>query len=247
MAYKFSVIMNRILLFILIFISLSDISGASEKIVEIIEPVFPISKHDTFPDKQLLLNGRILERSYSNTIGDEFLFTREWLTGDININEITFHNIKLKYDIYNDQLLTAANQAIVVQLNKEMIKKFTLTFENTINFFEKFDTGKDNPVNGFARILYKGGIYLIIKYVKNIQELAVNGKFDEFYQLQKIYIIKGGNFYKVSSRKDLINILSDKKLSVQKYIKENKIRIRIKDPASLIPVIKFYDTLKNAF
>jgi len=201
---------------------------------------------DTIPDRQLLFNGRIWRSLYSNIVGNEFLFSNDWLIGDVNINEITFHNVQLRYDIFNDQLLAILNQGIVVQLNKELIKEFTLSFEFGRNNFENFDTGKDNPVKGFGQVLYKGDIYLIIKQVKKINQLAIDNKYDEFYQLKTSYILKGGNFYKVTGRRDLINILSDKKQQVHIFIKENRIRIRKKYPASFIPVLQFYDTLKDA-
>jgi hypothetical protein len=238
--------MGRLVLTLFIFFSAFEFSYEAPVIGTYLPLIYPDSTiHDTIPDRQLLFNGRIVRSSYSKIIGHQFFLTKDWLKGDVNINEITFHNIQLKYDIYNDQLIAFLNQVTAVQLNKELIKEFTLTIENRKDIFENFNTGKDNPVNGFGQVLYKGDIYLINKYVKRIQQLAISNRYDEFYQQQALYILKGGNFYKVTGKKDLINILSDKKQQVQKYIKENKIRIRKKDPASFIPVLKFYDAFKN--
>jgi hypothetical protein len=194
----------------------------------------------------MLFNGRIWRSLYSNVVGDEFLYSKDWLTGDLNINEITFHDVLLRYDIYNDQLLAYYNRTIFVQLNKELIREFTLVHEFKKDTFKNFSGGKDNPVNGFGQVLYGGNTYLIIKHEKRIQELAVDNKYDQFYQLQTLYILKRGKFYKVNSKRDLINILSDKKQLVQNYIREKKIRVRKKVPESYIPVLKYYDTLKDA-
>jgi hypothetical protein len=183
---------------------------------------------------------------YSEVVGDEFFFSKDWLPGDVNINEITFHNVLLRYDIYNDQLLANYSRMTIVQLNKELIREFTLIHGNQKDTFKNFSGGKDNPVNGFGQVLYEGNIYLIIKHEKRIQQLAVDNKYDEFYQLRTVYILKGDKFNKVNGKRDLLNILSDRKQQVQAYIRENKIRVRKKDPESYIPVVKFYDTLKNA-
>ena len=201
---------------------------------------------DTIADNQLLFNGRIWKNLNSNVVGDEFLFSKEWITGDININEITFHDVPLRYDIYNDQLLAYYNRTTFVQLNKELIREFTLEYLNKKNTFKNFSGGKDNPVNGFGQVLYEGNTYLIIKHEKRIQQLAVDNKFDQFYQLQTLYILKTGKYYRVNSKRDLINILSDKKQQVQNYIREKKIRVRKKVPESYIPVLQYYDTLKDA-
>jgi hypothetical protein len=198
---------------------------------------------DTISDEQLLFNGRVWRSLNSNVVGDEFLFSKDWLTGDVNINEITFHDVLLRYDIYNDQLLANYKRTTFVQLNKELIREFTLVHEYKKDTFKNFSGGNDNPVNGFGQVLYGGKSYLIIKHEKRIQQLAVDDKYDQFYQLQTIYILKGGRFYKLNGKKDLIDILSDKKQQVQTYIRENKIRVRKKVPESYIPVLKYYDTL----
>jgi hypothetical protein len=239
--------MGRLVLTLLIFFSVFAFFSEAMIIGSDLPVIYSVTvNYDTIPDRQLLFNGRLWRSMYSNVIGDEFLFSKNWLVGDVNINEITFHNLWLRYDILNDQLLAILNQGTVVQLNKELIKEFTLTFENKKNSFENFNEGTENPIKGFGQVLYKGDIYLIIKHAKQIQQLAIDNKYDEFYQLQTLFILKGGKFCKVTGRRDLINILSDKKQQVQIYIRENKIRIRKKDPESFIPVLKFYDTLKDA-
>jgi hypothetical protein len=202
--------------------------------------------HDSLADKQLLFNGRVWRSAYSNFVGDEFLYTKEWLSGKVTINGTIFKNVLIRYDILNDQLLAMLNLGTIVQLNKERINGFTLTFENREITFENFNYRINNPSKGFCQIIYKGDVYLIIKHVKRIQELAVENKYDAFYQQQSLYILKGGNFLKITRKKDLIDALSDKKQQVQNYIREERIRIRTRNPESFIPLLKFYDSLKNA-
>lgn len=202
-------------------------------------------KPDTvLPDKQLLFNGRIWYSSFSNTIGNEFLLTKDWLNGDVNINDLTFNNLLLRYDVYNDQLLAFYNQITVVQLNKELIKEFSLTNANRRYDFENFGDEPGSPFNGFGQVLYKGKIYFIIKYTKQIKELAVENKYDEFIQIQTLFLLKDRKYYHISGKKDLFKALSDRDIQVRSFIRENNIKIRKNNPESFIPVIKFYDNLK---
>ena len=238
--------MGRSFLILIIPLSLFDFISEAQVRGSDVQLITSVSATgDTLPDNQLLFNGRVWQSMYSNVVGDEFLISKDWLTGDVSINEMTFPDVQLRYDIFNDQLLAKYNNAIFVQLNKEFIREFTLTRENRKYTFQNFSGGKDNPVNGFGQVLYKGDIYLIIKTVKQILPLAVDNKYDEFYQLQTIYVLKGDKFYKVTGRKDLISILADRKQQIQTFIRENKIRIRRKEAESYIPVLKFYDTLKD--
>jgi hypothetical protein len=242
---KFSVIMDRILLAIfVIFVLLSDISGASAKQVKNVLPCLPEAEPDTIVDKQLLFNGRLWRNLYYNIRGGEFLFTQDWLTGNVIINEVTFKNVLLRYDIYNDQLLTMINRGAFIQLNKELIKGFTLLYQSIPNNFENFGSGTEPSVNGFAQIIYKGKTSLLLKQKKQIKKLAVENKYDEFYQTDILYILKDGNFSRISGKKDMINVLSDRREQIKSFIRDNKIRVRKKRPASFCPVLEFYDSLK---
>jgi hypothetical protein len=237
--------MDRLLLVISIFfILLSDISGNTGR--KIIFPPFCSfsEKQDTIPDKQLLFNGRLWRSLYSNVIGGEFIFSKDWLNGEVVINDMLFKNVPLRYDIFNDQLIAMINQGTFIQLNKELIKGFNLPFKGMLNQFENFGNESGSSVKGFGQILYKGKIYFIIKQKKQIKKLAVDNKYDEFYQTETLFILKDKIFYRVSGRKDLLKALSEKKEQLKNYIRENKIRIRKKKPETFIPVLKYYDDLK---
>ena len=237
--------MDRLLLVIsIIFTLLINISGIPVRNNNPALVCISPEEQDTIPDKQMLFNGRIWSNLYSNVFGDQFLFSKDWLKGEVVINDMTFKNVPFRYDIYNDQLISMINQGTFVQINKELIKGFVLPFENKKNLFENFGNVPGNPFKGFGQVLYKGKINFIIKQTKLIKELAVENKYDEFYGIQALYILKDGNFYRISGKKDLLKALSDREEQLHSFIRENKIRIRKKNPESFIPVIKFYDNLK---
>jgi hypothetical protein len=136
------------------------------------------------------------------------------------------------------------NQGTFVQLNKELIKGFVLSFENKKYAFENFGNESTKSIIGFGQVLYKGKISLILKHTKLIKLLAVENKYDEFYEVQALFLLKNGSFLRISGKNDLIKALSDKELQLKNFIRENKIKIRKRDPDSFIPVVKFYDNLK---
>ena len=201
------------------------------------------AKQDSITARQLLFNGKIWKSRYSNILGGEFLFSQNWLSGEITISDMTFKNIPLRYDIFNDQLVTMVNQGTFVQLNKELIKGFVLSFENRKYTFENFGN-TTNSSKGFAQVLYKGQVTFVLKYSKIIKLLAVENKYDEFNENQVLYLQKDGSFIRIAGKNDLIKALSDKELQIKDYIRKNNIKIRKRDPDSFIRVIKFYDNLK---
>ena len=134
---------------------------------------------------------------------------------------------------------------IILQLNKEMIGKFTLNYENQILSFRNFDADSINSLPGYVNVLYEGGISLYIKYRKEILSLAVENKYDLFNLVNKVFVRKDGEVIKVDSKGELLKLFGDQKHQVRSYIRSNKLRVSRKDPESFKPVIEYYDKLHN--
>ena len=142
----------------------------------------------------------------------------------------TFNNLPLKYDIYNDELLTITDHEIILQLNKEMIDFFTMNYQDQIFNFKRLDADSINSLSGFVNVLYDGGTSLYVKYRKEILLLAVENKYDMFNQINRIFVKKNGKIFKVDSKSELLKLLEDQKHLVRSFIRSNKIRISRKNP-----------------
>lgn len=195
-------------------------------------------------DKQVLFNGRAWRNLYSKVIGDQFLFTKEFLPGSVEIEGRSFNGLKLRYDIYNDEILTITDLGIILQLNKEMIDRFSITFDKTYEFFRN-DPDSVNPVAGYLDVIYKGPVSLYVKHKKDILQLAVENKFDMFEEGNKIYLEKDGSVFLLSGKRDLLNTLGDNKKQVRSFIKTRKLIVTKRDPWSFVPVLEYYDSLQH--
>ncbi len=200
-----------------------------------------LSKQDTL-EKQILFNGRVWRNLYYKIKGDQFLFSTDFLPGSVRINGKSFKNINIKFDIYNDEILTITDHDIILQLNKEMVDMFTLKFENKTYQFQKLEPDSLNMLMGYVNVLYKGNTSLFVKYKKEILILAVENKYDMFYPSHRIYIMKDGIMHELNSKKDFFSLLSDRKQEIKNFVKKNKIRVSRKIPESFVPVIEFYDS-----
>ncbi len=194
-------------------------------------------------DKQLLYNGRVWRVLYKNVKGFEFLFTKDFLPGTITIDGKTYNNLELKYDIYNDEILTLTDRGIVLQLNKEMVEKFTLYYENKIFYFHNIKADSINNLDGYVNVLHDKKTAFYVKYKKDILLLADDNKNDIFSEIFKTYLRKDNIIYPIGSKKDLLKVLADKQPEVKAFIKKNKIQVSKKIPGSFIPVLIYYDTL----
>jgi len=202
------------------------------------------NRNDT-TDIQVLYNGRAWRNLYNRVRGDQFLFTPEFMLGSVIIDKKKFNNLKVKYDIYNDELLTITDRGIIIQLNKEIIDYFDMNYNNQIFHFKRIDADSLNSLSGYVNVLYDGEMPLYVKYRKEILLLAVENKYDLFNQINKIYLQKDGKFIQINSKKEFLGILRDQKQQVHSFIKSNNIRISKKNPETFKPVIEYYDKLRH--
>lgn len=196
-------------------------------------------------DVQTLYNGRAWRNLYYRVRGDQFLFTSDFMPGSVTIHGKEFNNIQVKYDIYNDELLTFTGHGIIVQLNKEMTDLFNMNYNNQVYYFKRMDADSVNSLSGYVNILYNGPSPLYVKYRKEILMLAVENKFDLFNEIDRIYLQKDGKIIPINGKKEFLGLLKDHKQQVHSFIKSNKIRITKKNPESFKPVIEYYDKIRH--
>jgi hypothetical protein len=100
-------------------------------------------------------------------------------------------------------------------------------------------------MNGYFNEVYCGKTRLIARYVKKIEKFADGGKYDKFYQINKIYITIDEKFRTITGKKDLLRIFSNEKEPVRDYINKNNILIKREDAESYVPVLRFIDSLQK--
>jgi len=200
---------------------------------------------DTLKENQVLFNGRMWRNQYFKVMGDQFLFSNEFLPGSLTISGITFNYIDIRYDIYNDEIIIPTNHGSLIQVNKEMVDSFNIIFQNESYHFTKIQDDSLKGLKGYINILYNGKTPFFVKYKKEIQLLAVDGKFDMFYQKHRIYIVKDSLGYQVNSKRELFKHMDEYKIQVRSYIKKNRLNVSIKYPESIVPIIEYYDSLSE--
>lgn len=204
-----------------------------------------LSKRDTLRENQILYNGKMWRNPYTMMKGDQFLFSQEYLYGSLTINGNFYKNILLNYDIYNDEILTPKNKGSIVQLNKEMVDSFTLVFGGETYRFVNTQEDSLPIIKGFVNVLYRGKSALYVKYKKEIESLAVDDKYDLFYQTYRIYFLNEGKVHQISNKSDLLKILKTDKIRIKEFMKKNRLRVSKKEAESFIPVIRYYDSISR--
>lgn len=204
-----------------------------------------ITQQNPLKENQILYNGKEWHNLYTSIKGDQFLFSKDYLQGSVTINGKLYKNIRINYDVFNDEIITPTNHGAFVKLNKEMVDSFTVDFGFRTYRFLNTQEDSLTSIKGFVNVLYKGKAALYVKYKKEIQLLAVDDKYDLFYQTYRIYFLNDGVVHQITSKSDLLKILNKDKTQIKDFIKKNKLKISKKVPESFIPVIRYYDSISQ--
>ena len=202
------------------------------------------SGNDTV-DVQKIYNGRAWKNTYYKIKGDQFLFTTDFITGNVMIDNREYKNLRLKYDIYNDELISINDHGIMIQMNKEMIDRFSLNYNGRLYNFKRIDSDTTGSMKGFVNILYEGKSALYAKYMKEILLLAVENKYDLFNQVIRVFFEKEGSVYRISNKREFMGLIKDHKAEVRQFMRSNKIRLSKKIPESFKPVVEYYDKVRQ--
>ena len=194
-------------------------------------------------DKNILLNGRIWWNQYTRVTGDQFFLGNIFFKGSVTFNGRKFENLDMKYDIHNDELILSIESYPVIMMNKEMVDSFDLVLGNRIFHIINAGTDTSNVLRGYVNVLYGGRSSLYVKYTKKIQPLGDDGRYDLFVQEHLIYLRKGTEIVPVEGKRNLLNLLEDKKKEIRDYIKSSRIKVMKKDPYTFIPVLEYYDSI----
>jgi hypothetical protein len=204
-----------------------------------------ISDQDTVKERQLLYNGIIWTNRYHRIEGDQFLFSGFFMPGTISINGKTFQKVRIKYDILADEIITPVNSEDILQLNKEMIDSFTISFEDKIYRFTNIRNDTLRGLTGYVNMLYKGFSSFYVKYTKSVSPSFTLKSDGSFIQNHMMYLVKDNLVYPVNGTKTLFRVLNADKEQIRNYIKKNKLKISNKNPESFVPVIRFYDSIRQ--
>jgi hypothetical protein len=207
-----------------------------------------LNEQDSLKENQSLYSGKVWKNMYRRINGDQFLFTDYFLDGVVTANGRTYNNLKIKYDIFSDEILIPVDLEEIVQVNKEIIDSFSISYENRVYRFENINVDllkKKNDFNGYFRVLYKEKSALYLKYRKNISPNITDKSDGDFIETNKVWLVKDNTVYQVLSENDLFNALNIDKMILKNYLRSNKFKYSKKNPESLIPIIRYYDSISQ--
>jgi len=201
-----------------------------------------ITDQDTLQKNQLLYNGVIWKNEYHRMKGDQFLFSDMFIPASVTVNGKTFRNVRVKYDVFSDELLTPINRDEIIKLNKEMVDSFCLYFDNKAYRFINMREDSIKELKGYINILYSGNMSFFARYRKNLSTSATMEYDGEFFPVNSMFLYLNGNLFRFRNLRDFCKIAGLEKKRARSFLSAKRLKVSGNSPDSFIPLIKFSDT-----
>ncbi|GAB2480181.1 hypothetical protein [Algoriphagus taiwanensis] len=182
---------------------------------------------EQLPYFQELITGGKYEEPSSLIQGDPYYLTRQFESGSLTINEITYPGVPLLYDIFRDQILTfhpLFNQKILIKPGK--VDRFVMGDGSAFARLEGNDSfGKAG--SGFYKVIAEGDFWAISKPYKTSKSLREMSRYDEVYVEKEVFFLwKGGTFFPISKGKQAISLLGLNKAEAKQKLRAEQLNFK---------------------
>ena len=188
----------------------------------------------------------IMEISYTDIKGTPFLFD-DWVSGIVILgNGETFNNVPLKYNVFDEKLYFKNPKNNEILEFVQPVKSFKFNELKGAGVFSKGFPAIDRfNSETFYDVLFDGKVKLLNKKYKTVLEVRpYNSATVEksFVDRNDYYIVKGNKIERIkNSRKDFLDIFSDKSAQIDAFIKKEKINFKNND--DLVKVFNYFESL----
>ena len=97
---------------------------------------------------------------------------------------------------------------------------------------------------GFYDLLYDGKTEILVKRVKEMVPWSKSFEFNSvFMQNNNYFIYKDGSYKSVNNKKEMLDVLKDKRAELKDFISKNKPDFRKDFEKALVQTAKYYDQI----
>jgi hypothetical protein len=193
--------------------------------------------------EELPIYNGVLHIGYSPSIeGHAYFESPGWQKGSVIYNNVLYENVIMKYDLVNDQLIVTPKEqgGMFIGLLSPRISQFSFSTFTFIYINKTKQNTFSSP--GFYQQLVLGKLTVLAKRSKVINE-KIEGVtlLRKFKERVKYYLLKDNEVHAVKHKKDILNVVKDRRKEVQKFLSKNKLNYR-KDPEkTLVALAEFYN------
>lgn len=166
------------------------------------------------------------------------------LQGDVFYDGTLYREIGLLYDqVSDDIIINNPDNSGKIKLVGDKIRYFKLQG----HLFVRLNPDSQGmKMDGFYDWTYSGRVNVFVKREKKM-EFAARAEDDvpRYVEYKHYFIGMGARYYPVSSEKSLLDLLSDHKSLLKKYLRSSGLKFRKKPEETINAAASYYSQLKN--
>jgi len=201
----------------------------------------PVSGDTAWYD-QLLYSGVEWHPAMQMAAGNEFFLTSEALSGTVTIDGITFKDVRMKYDIFNDGIIVLWKTGSPIIIDSKKVDEFTVIYNGLprrfVNLRETYP-----GIRGFAEIMYQGTSSVLARHIKVVLKNPAGANYAEFREETKYYLVLNGICSQVRNRSSFLDLMGEYEIPVRKFIRQKNLYLSNNSPQGFISAALFYDSL----
>lgn len=199
-----------------------------------------------------IINGKEYLPYFYRSKTTPLLFSGESFSATLYINNRRYENVRLQYDTYLDEIIYTDTSRMLnfafpmIALNKDIVDGFSF-YRNgdSLIFRHLFFTGKpgENLADGFYEIVYEGLTKYLIKHRSTLFEKEA---LIAYHYSPEAYIFLENKYFKITNKKNFIQMFGERAPEIKKYLNESGIKIRKAGKKQIADILKYYDSLVNS-
>ncbi|PVX45203.1 hypothetical protein C8C85_0982 [Flavobacterium sp. 103] len=187
------------------------------------------TKFDSIVGKENLgLNNGPLALNPYKTIGDNNMFFKnnKYTIGNLVYDGQPYFNVKLKYDIFKDQLILNPPEQpehIGISLIQDKTDSFSIYGKNFVKI-TKSQTSLPEFISGYYELIkISKNFNLYIKHYKDIlKEINEEGVYYSFHQKYQYFIEYNNKFYEINNKASIVKIFPENKKNINAFYQKNR-------------------------
>jgi hypothetical protein len=194
-----------------------------------------------------LYNGKLYNPNvFQHAKGNPYFMDKQFVSGSIKINNIIYPRLELNYDIYNQKLLLnytdlhGATQ--IIEISPSWLQAFIMS-----NYTFRLIRNHQYPTRIYQ--VLEGDSVSILYYWKKdykLDDTFTSGSTYAFSEPIRIKYVKiGDELYGYKNNREFVKSFDvSVQMSVNKYLKNNRIKVKKAPDKTMMAFLQFYHTLK---
>jgi hypothetical protein len=227
----------RVVLFFLLLVPVSETTA--QQII--------LAADNVYGSDPLLYNGRLYTAFYGmNAENNQYLASSQFEPGSVTLRGVTFTDLLLNYDIYNQQLLLeyTGNPGLtsVIILSEAWLETFSIK-DKKFRIFPVSD-----EVNRIYQEIGSGQTRILYFWKKYLQFDNTIGKSKRTFSnpIREMSLLTDGKIVKYWNNRSFVNLFSpEKKKGIREYINSRRINVKKASDEIMEQLIIFCNTLEG--